>query len=473
MKNLILFKISIAIFLLGIFSSCKKFIDIVPKGKIILQNTNDYDLWLNNQTLTVTGSTELNNMSDVYDIPYLSNTNDVTLNSDRLSYVWADQLVIKNIAETTPPIWARHYSKIFLFNTVIYEIDKAQNGTQADKDRIKAEALLGRAFEYFYLINLYAKSYNANTADKDLGVPIVESTNVNDVVPPRATVKTVHDYIINDLNQAIPNLPDDNSKNRFRGSKASAYSVLARVYLYMGNYTDAAIAADKALTSSGSIVINYNDFATPSAYPKIANGKTDIYSRYSSYPRDNPFVSLDFINSMKRNDLRYLNFYQISGTRNAVSKDSTVYRVRNKIYYASGGINSGTYLPNFGTTAIEMKFILAEAAARKGDLTTALNILNNDIKKNRYKADSFTPFVSTVKEDVINEIFFERKVEFPLVGLRWFDMKRLDQEGKMTAVKRYYADNRTVIATLEPKSSKYVLKIPQVVINFNPTMPQN
>jgi hypothetical protein len=78
-------------------------------------------------------------------------------------------------------------------------------------------------------------------------VPFVTSHDLNDATPPRESVKEIYDHIISDLTTAIPNLPANNGQNRFRGSKAAGYGVLARTYQYMGNSVKAAENAQLAL----------------------------------------------------------------------------------------------------------------------------------------------------------------------------------------------------------------------------------
>ena len=118
-----------------------------------------------------------------------------------------------------------------------------------------------------------------------------------------------------------------------------------------------------------------------------------------------------------------------------------------------------------------MKLIIAEAAARSGDLTTALQQLD-DIRTNRIQASSYVKFQSNNQASVLQAVLGERSNELPFSGLRWFDMRRLDKEGKMNTVYRYDA-NGNVIATLAPHSPRYTLQIPIQVLAFNPNMQQN
>jgi hypothetical protein len=118
-----------------------------------------------------------------------------------------------------------------------------------------------------------------------------------------------------------------------------------------------------------------------------------------------------------------------------------------------------------------MKLIIAESAARGHDLTTALQQLD-DIRKDRFDAGNYIPYQSTNQDSVLQKVLEERNHELPFSGLRWFDMRRLDKEGRMGTVHRYDAQGN-IIATLAPHSNSYTLQIPVQVLKYNPGMKQN
>ena len=68
------------------------------------------------------------------------------------------------------------------------------------------EAMAGRAWTYFLLINYYGKPYSAATAATDPGFPIIQVADVTTTTFTRASVQEVYDFIIKDLTTAIPNL---------------------------------------------------------------------------------------------------------------------------------------------------------------------------------------------------------------------------------------------------------------------------
>ncbi|QPH40930.1 RagB/SusD family nutrient uptake outer membrane protein [Pedobacter endophyticus] len=440
-----------------VLSSCDKYLDVEPKGKQLLKTTNDFDLWLNNQVLTSETSADniMNYMTDNID---LQNVNTPPTTLSELIYTWAPQFTT-DITSTTY-LWGEHYKRISLFNTVLVGINAAEGGTPSQKSSIRAEALLGRAHSYFYLVNEYAKPYDAATAATDLAVPYITSDDVSQKTPARSTTAEIYQHIISDINEAIPNLPADNSNARFRGSKGAAYSVLARVYLYRREYAEAQRYAELALANTRATIIDYTNAATFPTTTNVVSHPDVIYGR-SSVAIGLP-ITAEFKSTFATNDARRTVLYY-----------NWASNVRGSTLFYANLVTPVFQLTNSGTSVQEMHLIAAEGAARSNNLGVALSHLN-EVRRNRYTGTPVTSrdFTSTDQNAVLNEVFAERRRELPFHGLRWFDMRRFDLENRMPAVIRTNAQNN-VIATLEPHSSKYTLQIPIQVLAFNPDMIQN
>ena len=436
------------------FISCDKYLEIEPKGRQLLKTTNDYDLWLNSQTLTTETNTEnmMNYMTDNIDLPNIANP---PASLAELVYSWAPQFTTDITAFSY--LWGEHYQRINLFNTVLLGIDAAEGGTASQKRSLKAEALLGRAHSYFYLVNEYGKPYDQTTAATDLAVPFVTSDDVSVKVPPRSTVAEIYKHIIDDIIAAIPDLPSDNTNARFRGSKGAAYSVLARVYLYRRDYVEAQRYSELALANTRATMIDYTN---PSLFPTTTNvvSHPDVIYGRSSAAFGLP-ITQELKNLFASNDARRTIFYY-----NFASP------ARGTTMFYAAAVTPPFQLTNSGTSIQEMRLIAAEGAARANNLTVALSHLN-EVRKYRYIGTS-KDFNSTDQDVVLEEVFDERRRELPFHGLRWFDMRRFDKENRMTAVVRTNGQNET-IATLEPHSNKYTLQVPVQVLSFNPDMVQN
>lgn len=437
-------------------SGCDQYLDITPKGSTLLTTTADYDQWLNDPHLAEAVAApycDLNFLGDNVDIPNIPNP---AIQTAHLVYLWAEQYSL--VLNVSPEFWGYHYATINKYNTVLQGIDQATGGTNGEKRSLKAEALLGRAYEYFYLVNEYGNAYDAATANKDLAVPFITSNDVSQQVPGRSTVAEIYQHIIDDITAAIPDLPADNSANRLRGSKAAAYSVLARLYFYARDYVNAGKYASLALANTKAVMMDFN--GTLPTTTLISIRPDVIYGRMAlGYIP----ATLDFMRTFESGDLRVKILYY--------SSDGYKYITRGGTSYVPAFVTPNLQYTNIGPTVQEMKLIIAEAAARSNDLATSLQQIN-ELRKNRFPASTYAPLALTTQEDVFNAVLMERSHELPFAGLRWFDMRRLDKENRMETVYRYDAQGN-VIATLPPHSPHYTLQIPVQVLSFNPDMPQN
>jgi len=154
-----------------------------------------------------------------------------------------------------------------------------------------------------------------------------------------------------------------------------------------------------------------------------------------------------------------------------LSLDNNTYDVRGATLFVPALVSPTLQYVNTGTSVQEMKLMIAEHAARNNELRTALQQLD-ELRSNRIAPASYTAFASTDQEAVLEQVLLERQHELGFSGLRWFDMRRLDREGRMGTIYRYDATGK-VIATLEPHSNRYTLQIPLQVLSFNPGMSQN
>jgi len=165
-------------------------------------------------------------------------------------------------------IWGNGYNAINIANTVL---DKISLVDSSKKDLLEGEARFIRATIYFELVGLYGKPYSDGNAATNLGVPLVLlPTYAYDAVknkPARATVKEVYNLVIADLLIAINKLPEKNTDSR--ATLYSAKAILSRVYLNMGDYTNAAMQANGiidsakfSLTSTYDVAFNNNSNST-------------------------------------------------------------------------------------------------------------------------------------------------------------------------------------------------------------------
>ncbi|WP_111307057.1 RagB/SusD family nutrient uptake outer membrane protein [Confluentibacter sediminis] len=445
---------------LCVIVSCDDYLGIEPKGQRLLESTEDYNLWLDSERLHESAIYELNYFSDVTDLPTID---DLWENVSERAYTWQPQLT--NEPLDSSPIWAYSYGNMYYYNAVINEVLESIGGTENERLSLRAEALLGRSLIYLNLVNLYGKVYNETTASQDLSVPFVTSIDVTDETPQRSTVQQIYNHIISDLEEAIPNLPLDNSGNRFRGSVAAAYGVLARAYLYMGKYDLASQNAQLALDNGPNEILmklpgQVIDYKTR---PDIILARKGGGFYFSTI-----IPTLDLLQSFDVDDQRLkLNYKGLSSLPYPYT-----FTTRGQITYEPHGLLSGAKdYPNWGIDVAEMNLIIAEAAARSGDTSTACDQLDL-LRSKRFLAADYVRFDSTDPEEVLEKVLQERIFEFPFVGLRWYDMRRLAAEGRMSTVYRYDGLGN-IIATLEPDNDRYTLQIPMQIMSYNDDWEQN
>ena len=154
--------------------------------------------------------------------------------------------------------------------------DVFANMTDADKEtvkRYKGELLFMRAVCYWYLARTWAPPYNPD-GDNSGKYFVLRRSYVNGADDIKnatlATVEEVYASIVQDLKDAIENLPTtyvtSELSQRSRANKYAAQAMLARVYFYMGEYELAEAQLDDVI---GSGMYNLNDDPI-AAFNKVA-----------------------------------------------------------------------------------------------------------------------------------------------------------------------------------------------------------
>lgn len=148
--------------------------------------------------------------------------------------------------------WNKRYTVIGVANRVIRNVNNIQ-ASQATKNKYLGEALFMSSRMYFEL----AYSYGNEKA----GVPIVDRTKEPDPkpVPRAANVMENYNYIVNDLKKAAELLPSQEelpAKDYGRPHKAAAWALLAKVYLFMKDWQNAAYWANEVMTKGNRHLLN-------------------------------------------------------------------------------------------------------------------------------------------------------------------------------------------------------------------------
>lgn len=455
------------------FSACSgNFLDVEPRGKLIAAKVDDYDQLLNNLYLVYINSNAQVPMGDelVAMEPYFTQAG---YRTQRL-FRWESNIYQ---SEDNSPELQYPMHNIYQFNKIIEEVMEATEGTDAQKRAIRAEALAGRAWTNFLLINYYGKPYNEQTSATDPGFPIITKADVTQADFKRASVKAVYDSIVSDLTRAIPDLPVS-VVSRFRMSKAAAEGVLGKVYVFMGKFGEALPLLNASLTDMNStgIPMGLYDLKTEMAAggiyagtfaPDVSVNKENILGKQatSSFSRtDNSLVlSPQAAALYKNSDLRR-NFYTSTAT------SGTAYPV-------AGVLRKNRFNSlQFGVLVPELYLLRAECKCRTNNLTGARQDVET-LRANRMPAaDVAVPDnVAAQQLPLLQFILDERIREFAVMGYRWFDMRRLSVDplfpGLSFTHTAYSSTGTPTVFTLKPE--RMVLRFSPKTLSQSPGLEDN
>ena len=472
MKN-----IFIVILLLGATSCKKDFLTVVPKGSLIAQNTNDYSDMLNSQNLYafITATDQVVMSPEVCAIePYYT----AASLAEKRAFGWEADLYEPNddMNEITS-----YSSKIYIYNKIINEVESSSGGTEAQKASIQAEAYANRAWCYFQLINYFGKPYNAGTAASDPGYPIITAADVTATSFSRASVQQVYDFILQDLNKAIPALPIPLTTS-IRMTKGAAEAMLGKVYVFMGKYPEALTQFNAAFNDFGSAQIplglyDYNVTTLPGGVnmptpvgpnrPPLGYNVEEAFSkelvqRYT-YIFNTILIGPETSALYGSTDIRLTAFYTQSAFFAAPFGIPGVYRRTGVLYDPVGVFMPDVYL------------LRAECKARTNDLAGAIADVET-LRKNRMPANVAAVPSGLSQTDLIKFIIDEGTREFAVLGYNWFTIRRLSLD-PIFANKVYthtvYNTDGTVEKTFTLSPERMVLRFNQKIMLQNPGWTNN
>jgi len=351
-------------------------------------------------------------------------------------------------------LWASSYGTIYAANALLEGLDK---GTITDtlKHQLKGEALVIRAFHYFYLANLFG------------AVPLVTTTDyrVNESME-RTAVSKIWEQVIDDLETAATLLrfayP---APGRTRINLGAAQALLARVYLYTGDWEGAENAATSvlnnnqyALLSTASIGNVFLSASTETVWQLLREtsnttiGETFIPTSRTVVP---PYVILPAL----------LNVFETGDQRRAKWIDSNRVGTPLVTHYYPAKYKQRTLTSGAPTELLvvlrlgELYLLRAEARLHRNNLDGA----RADINTIRNRAGlSNTAAVDAASLEVA--IARERQRElFTEWGHRWFDLKRTQMAQAVLAPLK--GNGWQAADTLYPIPQEELLRNPALVQN--------
>ncbi|MBO9634125.1 MAG: RagB/SusD family nutrient uptake outer membrane protein [Chitinophagaceae bacterium] len=430
-------------------SSCSKgWLEEKQNIKLIVPSTlNDLGLLLNSSEFEYDGRGAGETSCDDYSFTP-EQMDQLYFNSDRDFITWKKERDLeKGPAQLDE--WVAAYEQIGICNTVLEGLEKITrtDNNKAVYDRIKGCALFYRSRQFLNIALDFCKPYDVSTARSDLGVPLKLTADIEEKIT-RSNLEDSYQRIITDLETASKLLPVEQPL-RTQIARGGAYAMLARAYLFMERYQDAQRAADSSLKNH-PYVEDYNPVYNTGNASLVLESK-EMHLRISVMVRSSSSPSIgriadELYDLYENNDLRKSLFF-----RKETDNKYTFYGLYTRQQFS-------------GTTTAEVLLILAEAKARLGDKDGALDALNSLLSK-RYISQSFVPLTAQDATEALDRILIERRKELVARALRWQDLKRLNRDPRYAKTLTRTIGSETY--TLPPNDPRYVLPIPQFVINYN------
>lgn len=462
----------LTVLMAGLMLSCSKdFLELSPQQSVAVENalTN-----LEDYKSSITGIYNEISVADYYGryfilIPDVM-ADDVKQNSQANRVKNYAQYVANVTDSDARDIWTNMYQAINAANTIINATVEVPTAIKDEQDHIIGEAYALRGLIYFDLVRLFAHHYTYSADGSHPGVPII-LTYEPENLPSRNTVNEVYDQAIGDMTMALTLMGDSRSGNSNTLSASAVRALLARVYLYKEDWSNAELMA--------TAVINDATYALePNA------------SYMSLWTSDNSTETL-FEVSMTEADNRGSDalgrMYILEGYGDYLPSNDVISLydpadVRMGIFKLDAGL-SGEYAPfrmdkypdpvSWDNTKVirlaEVYLIRAEARAEIG---TNESGARTDLDMVHQRGLDTAPPNGDSGQALKDAIFNERRLELCFEGQRLWDLRR-----KKKDVVRTQCTTTNGVCTIpyagSNLSDRVMLPIPQVEMDVNPNIVGN
>ncbi len=351
-------------------------------------------------------------------------------------------------------MWQKMSSLIAQSTIVIRQAKEFDFGSkQQEADNLIGQLFIARGLAYFNMQRFFAQPYNFTSDASHLGIPLIneDEVGINVISPARSTTKDVYNKILDDFEKGI-NLINEDIQSPYYLNKYSAKALLAKIYLYMENWSAANNLATEIINSGMYSLLSNTEYVsswtlndTSETIFSIVNSDTDN-SGFSSityyYGRPRYFATNDLYNSFDDNDVR----------KELISNNKA-------LKYTSPDRDDNIPIVRLS----EMYLIQAEVLSELGDDEGAKNALNMI----HLRANPDAVPISESGDALKILIQDERRKELMFEGQRLFDLTRK----KMSFIK-YSTSVGTPIDILYPNNLA-ILPIPQKEIDANDNITQD
>lgn len=395
--------------------------------------------------------------------------------------------------------WNTFYERINVCNVILDEGERMTSDLGKDrkwstKDSLTLQRVYGethflRAQFFFYLANLYGRAYSPQTADTALCVPLkltpyVQYDKHKKTQFQRATLKSVYNQMVADLKQAeelLTKSPQNSGRRLHRASWEAADILLSRVYLYMQDWHNAELTAQKVMNSNWLTLSNIDDLNSGNGFLN-ANNPEIAFSQGSNYMAQNEdnwmmsgmisdyCVTRDLYDLYDPADIRRQAFFSINGLTDSIGLNGKYpHMLKNPISDCMTLRMAEAYLNYAEACAMQ--------PGKEQEANNALNTLRSQ------RIDNYQPQNYTA-EELIEQIRLERRRELCFEGHRWFDLRRYavnpvyPYSRDIIHVYSDFNDNLAyvgpIVFLLPAGDAAYTFSIPRTVLDFDKEpMPNN
>jgi hypothetical protein len=358
-------------------------------------------------------------------------------------------------------IWNVSYQFIYSANRILEGLEQSENITDAVKKQLQGDAKFIRAFCFFYLTNLFG----------DIPISLSTDYRINNVNI-QSKQADVYKRVIIDLLDAENLLTEGYyTTERVRPNKWSVRAMLARVYLYTKNWTEAERLSTSLIDKKPMYALkaDLNDVF-------LSNSSEAIWQLMPNSGVRNTNEALNFIFTATPTSVsvasNLMDAFEVGDKRRSSWIGSVT--VNGKIYYYPFKYKVGrvTALTEYSMVLrlAEQYLIRAEARINQNQIDLGIDDLNVLRTRSRSVPTQLNPNplppipYGLDKESALLAVEKERRIEFfSEWGHRWLDLKRTERA-------------TTVLAPIKGSSWKptdALFPIPQEEINANPKIIQN
>lgn len=351
-------------------------------------------------------------------------------------------------------LWNASYSVILRANNII----NSPIPDNANIQQIKGEAYAIRALAYFNLVRYFASPYTVDPSK--LGVPVI-TTYQADLKPERAKIADVYGLINKDLDKAYTLMTKFTNSSQF--SKYSAKALQAKVYLTMGDKTNAKTAALDVITNSGFTAITS---AAHTGYWAGVAPRTDKVETLLEISFDavanNAFDALSYIYLQSGNYGDMLCSTELYDLYETADIRKSLYATGTRGGLASVFVNKYTSFTgdHSDTKVIRMSemYLIAAEASYPSNTSDALKYVNEVTSRRGATA------IASSGSALLEAIITERRKELAFEGERYLDMQRLQRN--IARSKNY----PTSALSIDFTNFRRIMPIPQGELDANPNI---